>query len=354
MPLAPLVGHRALRERLAQAITVGRLPQVLLLTGPRGGGKQRLALWIAQRLVCHAGGGTEPCGACPACRKVLGLAHPDVHWFVPVPRPKAGEAEKQMDEVAETLEGVMAERRGNGLWGPPDGMASHGIASARLLQRRAALTAAEGGWRVFIVGRAERLVPQESSQEAANALLKLLEEPPPRSVFILTTAEPGLVLPTIRSRSVPIRLPRLDDGEVRGFLGEHAADLATPAVVTAARGAIGAALASGDDRSARAEAAATEFLAAVAEGPARLAARALRQGPSQARGEFTDLLDALAAALAREARRELEGGRGGPGTAARLAGVERVLAAREQAQGNVNPQLLLAALGGELAAMGAA
>jgi DNA polymerase-3 subunit delta' len=354
MTLAPFVGHQELREQLASAIGAGRMPQVMLLTGPRGGGKQRLALWLAQRVLCEAARAAEPCGECAPCRKVLGLAHPDLHWFVPVPRPKAGESEKQMEEVAESLEGIMAERRTSGLWGPPDGMSSHGIASARLIQQRASLTAAEGGWRVFIIGRAERLVPQESSQEAANALLKLLEEPPPRSLFILTTAEPGLVLPTIRSRSIPIRLPRLDDGEVRAFLAEHKPDLATNAVVMGARGAIGAALASGDDRSAKADAAAKDFLAAVADGPVRLTARSLRQGVAQARGEFTDLLDALAVQLAAGARSELEHGGSTGSINARLAGIERVLVAREQAQGNVNPQLLLATLGSDLAALGAA
>ncbi len=94
-------------------------------------------------------------------------------------------------------------------------MAIHGIATVRLLQRRAALTPVEGGRRIFIVGEADRLVPQESSPEAANALLKLLEEPPPGSLFILTTVDPGLMLPTVRSRSVPVRLGRLSDDDVR-------------------------------------------------------------------------------------------------------------------------------------------
>lgn len=355
MTLVPFVGHRELRDQLASAITADKLPQVLLLTGVRGGGKQRLALWIAQRVLCLAPVATEPCGECSSCRKVLGLAHPDLHWFVPVARPKAGEPEKQREEVADALEALMAERRKDGIWGPPDGMASHGIASARLVQQRATMTAAEGGWRVFIVGRAERLVPQESSQEAANALLKLLEEPPPRSLFVLTTAEPGLVLPTIRSRAVPLRLPRLDDEAVRAFLAEYRPDLATDGVVSAARGSIGAALASGDDRSAKARDAAREFLTAVADGPGplRLSARALKQGVSQARGEFTELLDAVALRLAALARRELEAGQGGSTADARLAGVAKVLLAREQAQGNVNPQLLLATLGADLAALGA-
>lgn len=355
MSLAPLVGHAAARHDALRALTQDSLPQVILLTGAQGVGKQRFALWLAQRLMCSAPAG-EPCGQCGGCLRVQGLAHPDVHWFVPVPRPKAGEPEKQIDETAEMLGAVIAERRTQPLWTAPDGMASHGIATARLVQRRASLTAAEGGWRVFIIGRAERLVPQESSPEAANALLKLLEEPPVRTLFVLTTAEPGLVLPTIRSRAVPLRLGRLTDDEVRGFLAAHRTELATTAIVTAARGSIGAALQSGDDTASKARKAAQEFLAAVAEGTTASTERALRQAPWQARGDFTAMLDALAETLAAQARGALVGsGRAAMADpAARIAGVERVLAAREQAQGNVNPQLLLAVLADELAMLEAA
>src|SRR5690606_3987797 len=201
----PRLGHEALRHQLASAASSGRLPQVLLLTGPNGVGQQRLALWLGQLLLC-TNSDSEPGGICSACLRVLHLSHPLPHWLVPIPRPKAGDPDRQVEEVAHALEAVHAERREMGLWGPPDGMSSHGIASARLLQRRASLTASEGGWRVFIIGRAERLVPQESSPEAANALLKLLEEPPTRSLFVLTTSEPGQMLTTIRSRSVPVRV----------------------------------------------------------------------------------------------------------------------------------------------------
>lgn len=328
MPLAPLVGHADLRTRFARAIAANRLPQVLLLTGPSGVGKQRLALWLAERLLCQSPAGDEPCGTCASCLKVRNLAHPDVHWFVPVPRPKAGDSDKQVEEVAELLEQVMAERRASGAWSAPDGMALHGIASARLLQRRAALTAAEGGRRVFIIGRAERLVPQESSQEAANALLKLLEEPPVGAVFILTTAEPGLVLPTIRSRAIPVRVPRLSPAET--------AQLAPSAA----------------PESGKAAAQAEEFLRLVGRGPAERTERALRQGPWQARGEFTELLDALAVRLAMQARQAATGtGRTTAHPMALTEAVEKVLATREQAQGNVNPQLLLAVLAEDLAAL---
>ena len=355
MSLTPLVGHLPARRDALRAIAAGSLPQVVLLTGPGGVGKQRFALWLAQRLMCSGPAG-EPCGSCGGCHRVLGLVHPDVHWFVPVPRPKAGEPEKQVEETIEMLAAIMADRRAAGLWGAPDGMASHGIASARLVQRRASLTAVEGGSRVFIIGRAERLVPQESSPEAANALLKLLEEPPARSLFVLTTAEPGLVLPTIRSRAVPLRLGRLADDEVQSFLSAHRPELATESVVATASGSIGLALQSGDDGKAKARRAAEEFLAAVASGTATATERALRQAPWQARGDFTALLDALAEMLSAQARAALVGGGRASisDPAAKLAAVERVLATREQAQGNVNPQLLLAVLADELGMLAAA
>ncbi len=352
MPLTPLYGHQELRHRLSTAIATDRLPQVLLITGPSGVGKQRLGLWLAQRLLCEAPG-EEPCGTCVGCRRVLELAHPDVHWLVPVPRPKAGEPDKQVEEVAESLEAVMAERRTSGRWGVADGMASHGIASARLLQRRATLTAAEGGWRIFIVGRAERLVPQESSPEAANALLKLLEEPPARALFVLTTAEPGLVLPTIRSRAVPLRMGRLEEADVRAFATAANLD-ADASAIAAARGSIGRLLAGADaGRSAAAKAAAA-VLEAVEGTAADRAALAMRQGLSGARGDFTLLLDALAERFAERAR-EAAGRPAGRRQAARAAeAIERVLVTRERAQGNVNPQLALAALAEELAELEAA
>src|SRR5215210_26111 len=132
MPLHPLVGHHEIRRRLARAVQTRRLPQVLVLCGPAGVGKQRLALWLAQRVLCEAAR-EEPCGICRACRLVAGLGHPDVHWFVPVQRPKSSETDKQVEEASQALSTALEERRSQPIYGPSDGMASHAIASARLL-----------------------------------------------------------------------------------------------------------------------------------------------------------------------------------------------------------------------------
>jgi DNA polymerase-3 subunit delta' len=230
----------------------------------------------------------------------------------------------------------------------------------RLLQQQASLTAVEGGARVFIVGDAERLIPQESSQEAANALLKLLEEPPVGALFVLTAADPRRLLSTIRSRAIPLRLGRLSDAEVRAFLSAHVkpapTDAALDEAVTAADGAIGAAVGGyGGDK---ARDAAAALIEAVTAGATARLERALRQGAFAARGDFSAMLDALAETLgdaAREAsgqpsRRPIpEALRRRQDAGALLAALDRVADAREAAAGNVNPQLLLAVLGEELA-----
>jgi DNA polymerase-3 subunit delta' len=358
MSLPPLIGHAEARQRLAEAVRSERLPQVIVISGPVGVGKQRLALWLAQLAVCERRE-QEPCGRCRSCRLVDGLSHADVHWFVPIPRPK-GDADKAVDEAAQAIAEVMEERRSKPLYGPPDGMASHSMASVRLLHRRAALTAVEGGRRVFILGDAERLVAQESSQEAANALLKLLEEPPPGSLFVLTTVDPRRLLPTIRSRAVPVRLNRLSDEQVRDFLAQQAAPPAGASLderVALAAGSIGAALSAGEE-SGQAYRAAGAWLEAVMAGSAAGFERALKQPPYSARGEFTAMLDALAdtlgeaarGALGQPTRRQVPAAllrRGDP--ARLLRAMERVAEARESAYGNVNPQILLALLGEELA-----
>ncbi len=353
MPLDPLFGHAEQRRMLAVAVRSKRLPQVLLVTGQEGVGKQRFALWLAQLVLCERPG-LEPCGECRPCRLVQSLAHADVHWFVPIPRPKASDPDKQIEETAEALAALMEERRSTGRWSTPDGMAIHSMASVRLLQRRASMTSVEGGARVFIIGDADRLVPQEANPEAANALLKLLEEPPGGTLFVLTTLDPRRVLPTMRSRAVPVRLGRLPDAEIQKFLSGH------PEVddqVALTSGSIGRAIAEGEG-SGEAYRAAETLLDAVLAGPGPALERALQQTTFAARGEFAAMLDALAETLGEAARGTL----GHPvrrtvpqallrhgSPAPLLRAMERVADAREAASGNVNPQLLLAVLGEELA-----
>jgi len=219
--LHPVLGHNDRRSALARALSNDTLPAALLLHGLPGVGKQRLALWIAQLRLCEAPDEAQgPCGACKACRLVLRIEHPDVHWYFPLPRPKGASSPEKLEDALETARHTaIAEYRENTLHAAyssePTGLY---VATARLIRRRAHKRPSTGSHQVFIIGSAEALVPQESSPEAANALLKLLEEPPDSAMFILTSAEPYSLLPTIRSRLSHLHLPPLSHDEVKGAL----------------------------------------------------------------------------------------------------------------------------------------
>ena len=100
----------------------------------------------------------------------------------------------------------------NGLYERPDGSMGIYVYVTRLLVQLARKSPAMARRKVFVIGDAERMVPQAANPEAANALLKLLEEPPADTTFILTSSEPGALLPTIRSRVVSVRVAPLPRG----------------------------------------------------------------------------------------------------------------------------------------------
>ena len=346
MPLPPLYGHEGTRNRLVGAIASGRLPQVLLFEGPHGVGKQRLALWLAQALVCEQ---DIACGECRHCKLVLTLSHPDVHWFVPLePSKRAVDQDRQIETVEEALAEEMAARRERPLYDAPSGMALHSIAAVRLLLRRLPYRPAVARRKVFVIGDAERLVPQPGSEAAANALLKALEEPPGETVFVLTSAEPEALLPTIVSRVVRVRVARLADSIVAVFAQRElgvSGQAELRQLVGLADGCPGRLLAEGV-RGAAGEGVAgvaQRFLQAVEGGPVRQLAFALAQQPFQARGGFTGMLDGLLELLREQARAGRETGKV-------VAAIARVLEARGLAQGNVNPQLVSAVLAADLRA----
>jgi DNA polymerase-3 subunit delta' len=350
MPILPLYGHTELRERLGASVRRGALPASLLLHGPRGVGKQRLALWLAQLLLCEARGDAgEPCGECRACRFALELAHPDLRWFFP--RPRLSGANTSSDEVMDDYADATAERvKSRGLYAPPPGTEAIFVASVRTLVRLAAFTPSMGKRKVFIAGDAERMVPQEGSEYAANAFLKLLEEPPGDTTIILTSSEPGALLPTIRSRVASIRVAPLAESEVREFVADDVVSAALDRVgvvkgveerVSLAGGAPGVLLAAGARGDAREAAAA--FLAALDSGRQERITAAFALGGSKARGFFTEVLDALTLLLHQRARDAIaRGDRRGAMQA--IESVDAVERAKGLASGNISPQLIGAAL----------
>jgi DNA polymerase-3 subunit delta' len=353
VPIVQIFGHEKVRERLAQSFAAGKLPSSILFHGPRGAGKQRLALWLAQTLLCDRE--NPPCGACQSCRYFLELAHPDLHWIFP--RPRLKDSDPDLDDVREDYADAIKERKEHGgLYAAPSGSEGIFISGVRTMVKDASMSPAISKRKVFIVGDADRMVAQEGADAAANAFLKLLEEPPADSTIILTSSEPGALLPTIRSRVVPVRVAPLADAEVKAFVEDPTVKAFLDKIekssaadrVRRAEGRPGTLMETAHD--ARAVVAAKKILeAALSDRQSAGFVTALAQGPANARGAFSDTLEALVTLLGERMREALHSGDTRAASAASQA-VDAALKAKQHAGGNVNPQLLTSRLLRELAA----
>ncbi len=356
-------GHEEIRQRLSRAVEQGRLPQSLLLYGPRGVGKQRLGLWTAAALNCR-GASPRPCGTCHSCRLAGRLQHPDIHWFFPMPRPKRATGPDQLRQKLEDQRAAaLAERRENRLYlSEEEGPTGIYVGAVHTMRAVAQKSPAMGPSKVVVIGRAEALTPQLGNPEAANALLKLLEEPPNDTSLILTCEVPGALLPTIRSRLQAVRVAPLSTDRVATFLIQEAGLPLADAqrLAMSSGGSIGRALELRDEDSEALGDSAVELArAALARGHAGSLSAAHRYRPSGARGSFNRALgeargllrDLLAMAVGAEisaARSQVATalGRGLPIDPANLIRALAALAdAKEMAERNVNPQLIVANLG---------
>ena len=369
MKLHPVVGHQEVLRVLARAHARGSLPSTLLLHGPKGVGKQRVALWLAQLLVCEAPPEDGPCQVCPSCRMALGVEHPDLHWYFPLARPKGVSGERLVGALEDARGKALAERRSEPIRASyDDELLGLYLGVVQNIRSRAYLRPTMADGQIFIVGDAELLVSQESSPEAANALLKLLEEPPGASQFILTSSEPGRLLPTIRSRSVPLHLapPTMDEVEVF-LIGSASAEPDEAAWAAAlSQGAIGRALAflpDGDEKGPLEVLRRKAYVlvdAALSGDSAAGYSAALSYSPAGAR-KLMDLfafveewlrdLGAVAsgagdAVFNHDARPRLEEivSRSGIAASDLTLAMSAVDEARELARGNVNPQLVISGL----------
>jgi DNA polymerase III subunit delta' len=189
LALADVLGHEGVKAALRRSLERGALPSALLFTGPEGIGKRALALEVARSLVCERPQG-EACGVCSSCQRVG--------------RALDGLAEaREQAEAAEEAVGFNFRLHPDLLLVEPMKDTIR-VEQARALVHEVAERSFEGRGRAIVIDDAHRL-----TEQAANALLKSLEEPPPGTHFLLVTAAPEVLLSTIRSRCQRLRFSAL-------------------------------------------------------------------------------------------------------------------------------------------------
>lgn len=219
VPFADVLDQPRAVEALRRALASQRVAHAYLVYGPDGAGKKALALAFAQALLCDAGApGGDACGACTGCRKARTLTHPDLHVVLPLPSDADEDDVKARlarlaDEPYAALAPSLRKKDENA-----GKQAFHSIERMNEEVRRPMVyRPLEAKHKVAILVDVDVMRP-----EAANAFLKLLEEPSDGAVFLLTTSRPDRVLPTILSRCQPLRLDALADETVAAALAARA------------------------------------------------------------------------------------------------------------------------------------
>ena len=216
MQFRDIIGQEEVKQQLRQAVRDGRIPHAQLFTGISGVGKLPLALAYAQYIACPNRTDEDSCGTCPTCLQYQKLQHPDLHFAFPIVKGDAGDVcDDFMDKFrlmilsqpyfdiddwyrylgVETKQGMIYEKE-----------------SGEIL-RKLSLKSFGDGYKVMIIW-----LPEKMHVACANKLLKLLEEPPMKTVFLLVSEQPELLLTTIVSRTQEVRVPRLTEAEIAEVL----------------------------------------------------------------------------------------------------------------------------------------
>ncbi|MEW6685379.1 MAG: DNA polymerase III subunit delta' [Candidatus Edwardsbacteria bacterium] len=218
-----VIGQEMAKEIFRKAIAGNRLGHAYLLYGPAGVGKRRFALAVARVLNCskeEISSGQE----CPSCRRINTFSHPDVRWLFPLPKDKTDESWEEREERrgkllssvrlrplgSESLEEVKEKSSWDFEF---DKIPIISIEDVRGISREINYKPFLGRKRVVIFSEADKM-----RIEAANAFLKILEEPPLNTIFLLTTTRLNFLLPTILSRCQKVRFHLLKEEEIRKAL----------------------------------------------------------------------------------------------------------------------------------------
>ncbi len=204
-----IAGQEAIKRRLTAMADEGRIAHALLFAGAEGTGALPLAIAFAQYINCTGSrSGGKACGQCPSCVKYDRLVHPDLHFVFPI---ITSGPESKCDDDLKAWRQQLAEQPYFGLkqWTERLGGSKAAVipvTAAQAVMEKLSLKTYEARYKVMIIW-----LPEKMNESASNKLLKILEEPPAGTVFILVSEQTYGILPTILSRTQALRIPAIDD-----------------------------------------------------------------------------------------------------------------------------------------------
>ena len=213
MRFADITGQEDLKRHLVQSVDAGRVSHAQLFTGQAGACALALAVAYVQYLCCHHRHDGDSCGECPDCRQIAALAHPDLHLVFPVNKQgkKSGEVMRS-DEFLPLFRAIFGEN--GGYFSAQDwyerldlGKTLKGMIAAREADeiiRKLSFKSFEADYKTMLIW-----LPEAMNEEAANKILKILEEPWEKTLFLLVSEQPDRLLPTILSRTQEVAVPRI-------------------------------------------------------------------------------------------------------------------------------------------------
>ncbi|HXC04213.1 MAG TPA: DNA polymerase III subunit delta [Bacteroidia bacterium] len=215
-----ILGQEDVKQRLVNSVAGSRIPHAQLMLGPEGSGGLALAIAYAQYIFCINKNGKDSCGVCPACQKVQKLVHPDLHFVFPIALSK--DVRQSDDLIADFRKAFMADPYLSlSSWfaelGAENKQPVIPVDESASILRKLSFTTFEGGFKIMIIW-----LPEKMNHQAANKLLKILEEPPDKTLFLLVTEQEDQLLRTIVSRTQLIPIPKLADAVISKALMEHA------------------------------------------------------------------------------------------------------------------------------------
>ena len=218
MLFSEIIGQQEIKKRFIRTVSEQRIPHAQLLRGTEGVGKLALAIAYAQYICCENRTATDSCGVCPSCVKYKKLAHPDLHFVFPVIKP-AGRQTVVCDDFIADFRKMVLEKMYfsvNEWFAEISDDAKQGLIysnESEEIIRKLSLKTYESDYKIMIIW-----LPEKMHETCANKLLKILEEPPEKTVFLLVSNEPDKLITTILSRTQHVHIPRLSENEISSAL----------------------------------------------------------------------------------------------------------------------------------------